>query len=54
MFEKLLKLEGAEAISKKDQKTIKGGLRDCIDPLTGFCKYYGLSCAFPCRVYLEP
>lgn len=54
MIKSILKLEGAEAISKNEQKTIKGGLRDCIDPMTGTCKYYSLSCAFPCRIQLEP
>lgn len=54
MLKNILKLEGAETLSKNEQKSIKGGLRDCIDPMTGACKYISLSCAPPCRFSIEP
>jgi hypothetical protein len=49
MLKNILKLEGAQKLSKNEQKSINGGLRDCIDPQTGMCKYISLSCANPCR-----
>lgn len=54
MLKSILNLEGVETLSKNEQKSIKGGLRDCIDPMTGQCRYYSLSCANPCRIQLEP
>jgi len=50
MKKSILNLDGASQLSKKEQKGIKGGLKDCIDPTTNQCKYYSLLCAFPCRV----
>ncbi|WP_202110889.1 hypothetical protein [Flavobacterium hydrocarbonoxydans] len=50
MLEKILNLEGAKELTKKEQKAIKGGLKDCIDPSTNACKYYSIACAPPCQV----
>lgn len=52
MLKNILNLEGAQEITKNEQKSIKGGLRDCIDPATNTCKYYSLACASPCRLEL--
>ena len=54
MLKNILNLDGAEALSKNEQKALKGGLKDCIDPMTGVCRYYSLACAPPCRFVLEP
>ena len=54
MLKNILNLNGAQKLSDKEQKSINGGLRDCIDPMTGLCKYYSLACANPCRILLEP
>ncbi|SHI34326.1 hypothetical protein [Flavobacterium terrae] len=54
MLKNILNLEGAQALSKNEQKSVKGGLKDCIDPMTGQCRYYSLACANPCRIQLEP
>lgn len=54
MLKNILNLDGAQELSNQEQKTITGGLRDCIDPTTGACKYYSLSCAPPCRFLIEP
>ncbi|WP_268848082.1 hypothetical protein [Flavobacterium aestivum] len=49
MLKNILKLEGAQKLSKNEQKSINGGLKDCIDPTTNRCKYISLACASPCR-----
>ncbi|MEA9413925.1 hypothetical protein [Flavobacterium sp. PL02] len=54
MLKNISNLEGAQKLTKNEQKSIKGGLRDCIDPNTNQCKYYSLSCASPCRPGIEP
>jgi hypothetical protein len=54
MLKNILNLDGAQELSNREQKAIKGGLRDCIDPMTGACKYISLSCAPPCRFSVEP
>lgn len=42
-------------LSKKELRIITGGLRQCIDPMTGQCRAFGLACAEPqCRPILEP
>ncbi|MFC4815722.1 MULTISPECIES: hypothetical protein [unclassified Flavobacterium] len=54
MLKNILNLEGVKKLSSNEQKSISGGLKDCIDPMTGLCKYYSLACANPCRIQLEP
>jgi len=49
MLKKILKLDGAQELTKNEQKSINGGLIDCIDPKTNRCKYISLNCANPCR-----
>lgn len=44
MLKNILKLEGAKRLTNNEQKTIMGGLKDCIDPSTNVCKYYYLPC----------
>jgi hypothetical protein len=53
MLKIILKLEGAQKLSKNEQKSINGGLKDCIDPKTNACKYISLACANPCRPELQ-
>jgi len=53
MLKNILKLQGAQELTKNEQKSIKGGLKDCIDPNTNTCKYISLNCASPCRPGLE-
>jgi hypothetical protein len=53
MLKNILKLEGAQKLSKNEQKSINGGLKDCIDPMTNTCKYISLACANPCRIELQ-
>lgn len=50
MLRKILNLEGAEQLTKSQQKSIKGGLEYCRDWDTGLCKYYKITCASPCNV----
>jgi hypothetical protein len=52
MLKSILKLEGSQKLSKNEQKSINGGLKDCIDPTTNTCKYISLACANPCRLEL--
>jgi hypothetical protein len=52
MLKNILNLEGAQKLTRNEQKAIKGGLKDCIDPNTNLCKYYSISCAPPCRELL--
>ncbi|WP_229335513.1 hypothetical protein [Flavobacterium sp. ALJ2] len=47
-----MNLEGAQQLTKNEQKSIQGGLIDCIDPATNRCKRYNRSCAPPCRIDL--
>ena len=53
MLKNILKLEGAQKLTKNEQKSINGGLKDCIDPTTNTCKYISLACANPCRPELQ-
>jgi hypothetical protein len=53
MLKNILKLEGAQKLNKNEQKSINGGLKDCIDPTTNACKYISLACASPCRPELQ-
>lgn len=48
MLKKISNLEGAQKLTKNEQKSIQGGLMDCIDPSTNTCKRYHKSCAPPC------
>ncbi|VXB41464.1 conserved hypothetical protein [Flavobacterium sp. 9AF] len=50
MKKSILNLIGVTILSKKQQRVIKGQLKDCIDPMTNQCKYYSLACADPCRI----
>jgi hypothetical protein len=52
MLKQILNLEGAHKLTKNEQKSIKGGLIDCIDPATNRCKSHSRSCAPPCRIDL--
>jgi hypothetical protein len=52
MLKNILNLEGAQQLTKNEQKSIKGGLINCIDPVTNRCKSYGRACAAPCRIEL--
>jgi len=54
MLKKILNLDGAKTLSKNEQRSIKGGLKDCIDPATNTCRYYSIVCAPPCRYSVEP
>jgi hypothetical protein len=49
MLKNILKLEGAQKLTKNEQKSINGGLKDCINPATNKCRYISLACADPCR-----
>ena len=52
MLKNILKLEGAQQLTKNEQKTIQGGRKQCW--INGACVEYGLQCAeFDCRFYLE-
>lgn len=43
-------VQKGKKLNKKELRTIKGGLLDCIDPWTGGCKKVSLSCAqLQCR-----
>ena len=52
MLKAILNLKGAHRLTKNEQKSIQGGLIDCIDPATNMCKRYNRSCAPPCRIEL--
>jgi hypothetical protein len=54
MLKKISSLEGAQKLTKKEQKSILGGLKDCIDPSTNACKYISTLCAPPCRPVILP
>jgi hypothetical protein len=49
MLQNILNLKGTQQLTKKEQKGISGGLKDCIDPRTNTCKYISFACANPCR-----
>ena len=49
MLKNILQLKGTQLLTKKEQKVISGGLKDCIDPATNVCKYLSFACANPCR-----
>jgi hypothetical protein len=49
MLKNILQLKGAQLLTKKEQKVIGGGLKDCLDPTTNVCKYRSFACANPCR-----
>lgn len=56
MLKAILNLEGAQRLTKNEQKSIQGGLVDCINPSTNQCRRYHKSCASPCGVQppIEP
>lgn len=48
-------LNKGKKLDKKELRSITGGLRQCIDPMTGQCRSYGLGCAEPqCKPVIEP
>ncbi|WP_336963416.1 ComC/BlpC family leader-containing pheromone/bacteriocin [Chryseobacterium contaminans] len=48
-------LNNGKKLNNKELKSITGGLRQCIDPMTGQCRSFGLGCAeLQCRPVLEP
>ena len=48
MLKNILKLDGAQQLSKKEQKTIQGGRVQC--KVNGVCTEYGIQCAeLACR-----
>lgn len=40
-------LSNGKKLNKKQLRSIKGGLQQCVDPETGLCKAYGRRCAEP-------
>jgi hypothetical protein len=52
MLKNILNLGGAQQLTKNEQKSIKGGLIDCIDLATNRCRSYSRACAPPCRIEL--
>jgi hypothetical protein len=53
MLKNILKLEGAQKLTKNEQKTIQGGKILC--KVNGVCTQYGIQCAeLACRVLLDP
>ncbi|WP_310555799.1 hypothetical protein [Flavobacterium sp.] len=52
MLKNILKLDGAQQLTKNEQKTIQGGKILC--KVDGVCTSYGIQCAErECRVLLE-
>ena len=52
MLKNILKLEGAQKLTKSEQKTIQGGRILC--KVNGVCTQYGFQCAeVDCRYFLE-
>jgi bacteriocin-like protein len=46
-------LTNGKKLNKKELISIKGGKEQCIDPFTGECRKYGISCAeMQCREIL--
>jgi hypothetical protein len=43
MLKNILKLEGAQKLTRSEQKTISGGRIQCM--VNGICTQYGLQCA---------
>jgi hypothetical protein len=53
MLKNILKLDGAQQLSKNEQKTINGGKIRCTDSYNGPCLQTGIKCAEErCRVIL--
>ncbi|MCS4300600.1 bacteriocin [Chryseobacterium sp. BIGb0232] len=47
-------LNNGKKLNKKELRSITGGLRQCIDPMTGKCRIFGFGCAeIQCRPVLE-
>lgn len=50
-----MKNQNGKKLTKKELRSITGGLLDCIDPATGGCKRISISCAqLQCRPTIEP
>ncbi|WP_271766436.1 hypothetical protein [Aquimarina algiphila] len=45
MLKKIINLNGIEKLNRKQQISINGGRKQCIDPRTGLCSDYGPHCA---------
>ena len=45
MLKNILKLEGAQKLTKAVQKSVQGGKKQCRDAFTGQCKEIGKQCA---------
>ncbi len=40
-------LNNGKKLNKKELRVITGGLRQCIDPMTGQCRAFGMNCSEP-------
>ncbi|WP_370901446.1 hypothetical protein [Chryseobacterium gossypii] len=38
-------VQKGKKLNKKELRVITGGLMDCIDPMTGYCKTISVGCA---------
>lgn len=48
-------LDNGKKLNKKELRAITGGLRQCIDPMTGMCRTVGIGCAeSQCRYVPDP
>lgn len=48
-------LNNGKKLNKRELRSITGGLRQCIDPMTGQCRAFSIRCAEPqCMPILEP
>ncbi len=45
MLKNLINLNGVEKLNRKQQLSINGGRKECINWSTGECDEYGLQCA---------
>ncbi|PKV50529.1 MULTISPECIES: hypothetical protein [Aquimarina] len=45
MLNNIMNLNGVEKLNRKQQLSVNGGRKQCIDPRTGLCTDYGRHCA---------
>lgn len=47
-------LHNGKKLNKKELRSVTGGLRQCIDAMTGQCRAFGFGCSEPqCRPTIE-